>query len=185
MRNTTGMIRARRRDSQTKRASVLSTVEQMLGEGTPVTFASVARRARVSTWLVYAPGIRDAIEEARTRQHTHRASEQHTQASTCGLETDLALARAEIKRLRAERDQQQQQLRHALGARLDNIAKAGLVARIEELTRTNSGLAATAASQQAENEALRTRITELEDDLTAARTSLRRMIRAENIPIDS
>lgn len=179
------MIAARRGDSATKRARVLATLEQMLRAGTPITCASVARQARVSTWLVYAPGIRETIDQARTRQRTQGPAEHPPQASTQALQTDLALARAEIKRLRAERDQQQHQLRLALGARMDNLAKADLVARVDELTRVNAELVAAAAQHQADNQALTVRVTELEDDLAAARTSLRRMIRAENLPPES
>lgn len=176
------MIGARRRDSDTKRARVLATVERMLSKGTLVTFASVARNAQVSTWLVYAPGIREVIEQARTRQRTQQLAEQLPAVNGESLQADLALARAEITRLRTERDQQHQQLRLALGARLDNIAKADLLARVDELTLHNTELAATATRHQADNETLRARVTELEDDLAAARTSLRRMIRAENLP---
>jgi hypothetical protein len=179
---TAGMVHARRRDSETKRARVLTTLEHMLDQGAPITFASVARHAQVSTWLVYAPGLRDAIEHARSHQHLHRAPTPSHQADTPGLRTDLALARAEISRLRAERDQQQHQLQLALGARLDSIAKADLVARVDELTRHNTELTATAAQLRTDNQALHARVTELEDDLAAARTSLRRMIRAENRP---
>jgi hypothetical protein len=32
----------------------------MLRSGDPVSFAAVARTARVSTWLVYAEGVREA-----------------------------------------------------------------------------------------------------------------------------
>ena len=184
--HTNGMIDARRRDSAAKRSRVLATLERMLNDGgTPITFALVARQAKVSTWLVYAPGVREAIEEARTRQHSRTAIDPQPTAITRGLKTDLALARAEITKLRTERDQQHHQLRLALGARLDNLAKADLVARVDELTRTNDELAATAARHQTDNHTLRARVTELEDDLAAARTSLRRMIRAENLPPDS
>ena len=89
---------------------------------------------------------------------------------------------AEITRLRAERDAQQQQLQLALGARLDNIAKADLLARLDELTRHNRDLAADVARCRSENTALNARVVELEDELAAARTSLRRMIRSENLP---
>lgn len=183
--NATGMIHARRRDSETKRAHVLTTLEQMLREGTPITFAQVARQARVSTWLVYAPGVRETIDDARTRQHTQDASQPQPTSSVRDLETDLALACAEITRLRTERAQHQHQLRLALGARMDNLAKADLLTRVDELTRTNNELAAAAARHRSDNQALKTRITELENDLAAARTSLRRMIRAENLLPDA
>lgn len=176
------MIHARRRDSDTKRARVQATLEQMLREGTPITFAQVARHAKVSTWLVYAPGIRDTIDNARTRQHTQGTPEPQPTSKVRDLATDLALARAEITKLRAEREQHHHQLRLALGARMDNLAKADLLARIEELTRTNTELTAAAAQHRSDNQTLTARVTNLEDDLAAARTSLRRMIRANNLP---
>jgi Family of unknown function (DUF6262) len=110
----TGMIDARRRDSDTKRARVQATLEQMLREGTPITFAAVARQAKVSTWLVYAPGIRETIDDARTRQHTPEAPEPEPTSKVRDLATDLALARAEITKLRAERAQHHHQLQLAL-----------------------------------------------------------------------
>jgi hypothetical protein len=179
------MVQARRRDSDTKRARVLVTLEYMRNEDIPITFAAVARQAGVSTWLVYAPGMREHIDHARTRQHRQPPTEPAGDAHIRGLQADLALARAEIRRLRADRDQQQQHLRRALGARLDDMAKADLVARIDELTRVNNALGTTTDTHRRDNETLRARITELEDDLAAARTSLRRMIRAENRPADS
>jgi BMFP domain-containing protein YqiC len=176
------MIQARRRDSQAKRARVLTTVQAMLNDGTPVTFASVARQATVSTWLVYAPGVREAITEAQARQHSHNTASAPARQDTRGLAADLALAHAEITRLRAEHAGHQQQLRKALGARLDNLAKADLLARVGELTSHNGELSALLAAARTDNDHLRQRIGELEDDLAAARTGLRRMIRAENLP---
>jgi hypothetical protein len=162
-----GMIDARRRDSATKRHRVRATVDRMLAEGTPITFATVARHADVSTWLVYAPGVRELIETARDQQQANAQRPDHRETATpAGLATDLALARAEIQRLRAEQAQHQQQLRLALGARLDNLAKADLTARVDELTRANTELAATLSDYQSDNQALHARITELEDDLT-------------------
>lgn len=176
------MIRARRSDSATKRARVLATLERMLADGTPITFASVARAAEVSTWLVHAPGVREAVAESRARQHTRAATTPKPDLDGPSLRVDLALARAEITRLRAERDQHQQQLRLALGTQLDNLAKAELIGRIDELTHANTQLAAAATQARADKQNLRGRLTELEDDLAAARTSLRTMIRAENRP---
>jgi len=176
------MIHARRQDSQAKRTRVLTTLKRMLDDGTPVTFASVARHAAVSTWLVYAPGIREAVAEAQARQHSHNTPSAPARQDTRGLAADLALAHAEITRLRAEHAGHQQQLRKALGTRLDNLAKADLLTRVGELTSHNSELAALLAAARTDNDHLRGRISELEDDLAAARTGLRRMIRTENLP---
>lgn len=137
----------------------------------------------VSSWLVYAPGMRELIDATLDQQRKHpNAPSANPQAiaAPATLATDLAVARAEIQRLRTEQAQHQQQLRRALGVRLDNLAKADLAARVDELTRANIELAATLADSHTENKALHTRIIELEDDLAAVRTSLRRMIRAEN-----
>ena len=174
------MIDARRAAAAAKRERIVVALEQMAAEGEPITFAGVARAAGVSTWLVYAPGVRDAIEAARARQGDHARPAAPPQRHTPGLSTDLALARAEIARLRAEHGEQRRQLSLALGARMDDLAKADLVARVDELTRHNTDLAAALARQRSESAALTARVVELEDDLAAARTSLRRMIRAES-----
>lgn len=175
------MIDARRLDSATKRTRVLATAEQMSRDGRPITFAAVAREADVSTWLVYATGVREVIEEHRARQSDTTATECRPQQETPGRATDLALARAEITRLRSERDEHQRQMQLALGARLDDVAKADLLARLDELTRHHSEVVADAARQRAENHVLQARVADLEDDLAAARTSLRRMIRTGNL----
>ena len=59
---------ARRRDSERKRDQVFRAVDAMKRDGTPITFAAVARNAKVSQWLVYADGVRDYIETARSAQ---------------------------------------------------------------------------------------------------------------------
>jgi chromosome segregation ATPase len=71
----------------------------------------------------------------------------------------------------------------AKAARLGlNLTAEDLTTRIGELTRHNQQLADQASHAAADSQALRTRIAELEADLAAARTSLRRMIRDENRP---
>lgn len=172
------MVAARRADSQTKRAAVLAAIDELAREAAPITVASVARRAKVSTWLVYTPELRAAVAAAQAR----RTDEPAKGPTPAAVATDLALARAEIARLRAERDRQSHQLRLALGARVDQLNKADLAERVDELTRHNRQLSSELAQAQGDARRLQARVTELEDDLTAARTSLRRMIRAENLP---
>ena len=65
---------ARRRDSDRKRDQVFRTVDAMKRDGTPITFAAVARAAKVSQWLVYADGVREYIEAARSAQAAAPAS---------------------------------------------------------------------------------------------------------------
>jgi hypothetical protein len=173
---------ARQRDSQAKRARVLQALEEMTGAGESITFAAVARTAGVSTWLVYAEGVRHHIEEAMRRCPAPRPSDRSAghPASVAGLRTDLELARAEIRELRAERDKLRQAARLHLGQQLDQISSKDLIARIDELTERDGRLEAQLAKTTADNGALQQRVIELEDDLAAARTSLRRMIRATN-----
>lgn len=148
----------------------------------PVTFAAVARHARVSTWLVYAEGVREHIEAAIKRQAAQPVTDRRAglTPNAASLRTDLELARQEIKELRADRDRLRDGMRLQLGQQLDAISTKDLATRIDELTRHNQQLADQARQATAANEALRARVTELETDLAAARTSLRRMIRHEN-----
>ncbi|MCX5449904.1 hypothetical protein [Streptomyces nigrescens] len=99
--------------------------------------------------------------------------------SSAGLKTDLALARQETAELRRERDQLKGVVRRQLGQQLDQVGTSELVARVDELTRQNTELTATVDALQRSNIDLQEKLTEAEDDLQAARTSLRRMIRTQ------
>jgi Family of unknown function (DUF6262) len=115
----------RRRDSAAKRQRVRDTLAQILRRGDPVTFAAVARAAGVSTWLVYADGVREHIERVITRQGAQPAAAQRTgqAASEASLRTDLELARAQIRQLRAERDELRDQVRTDLGHQLEHLGR--------------------------------------------------------------
>ena len=175
---------ARRRDSLTKRQRVLAAVQEMEQRREPVTFAAVARHARVSNWLVYAEGVREHIEAAIKRQAAQPVTDHRAglAPSAASLRTDLELARQEIRDLRADRDKLRDAIRRQLGQQLDAISATDLTTRIGELTRHNQQLAGQASQAAADSQALRARVAELEADLAAARTSLRRMIRDENRP---
>lgn len=173
---------ARQRDSADKRGRVLKAVQDMLRDNRRITFAAVAREADVSSWLVYAPGLRERIDQARARQAAqgHQDQQSGRKVSTASEQTDLLLARQEIKRLRTENGQLRQQARVHLGQQVEQLGNHDLVARINELTEENLRLSTAERQATTENTGLRQRVTELEDELTAARTSLRRMIRNEN-----
>jgi len=176
------LAESRRRDSRTKRQRVLAVVEQLLSQGDPVTFAAVARIAGVSNWLVYADGVREHIEKARAQQASRPARDRQSggTASTASLRTDLELSRTEIRALREERDKLRAALQRSLGQQLDQVTTKDLVARIDELTSHNHVLSTQLQQVQQENVRLQQRLQETEDDLAAARTSLRRMIRDES-----
>jgi len=59
---------ARTKDSEDKRRRVLAAVQAWESAGTPVTAAAVAATAGVSSWLVYAEGVREHLDAARRRQ---------------------------------------------------------------------------------------------------------------------
>jgi hypothetical protein len=150
----------------------------MLTNGDHITFTTVARTAKVSTWLVHAEGVREHIEAA-IRQQEHEpvvARCDGRQASPASLKSDLMMAREEITALRQERDRLREAVRQQLGQQLDQVSSRQLTDRITELTNANRRLEQDAAQLRP----LKDRVDELERDLAAARTSLRKMIRAEN-----
>ena len=177
---------ARAKDSQHKRQRTLAALQTLEATGAAITFAAVAKAAKVSTWLVYADGIREHIDAARHRQHNHHPgtdapSAARTQPATPdSLRTDLAVAREQVKTLRAERDKLQQRLRLQLGAELEAPDRAHLTARVADLETINRQLVAERDARTIEADAAKRRVTELEDELCAARESLRRIIKAQN-----
>ena len=183
-----GMLAARAKASRDKRQQVLTAVQALEAAGTPVTATAVAAAAGVSTWLVYADGVREHIQAARCRQAEREPGpslavpppgrgEPVTQAS---LRTDLAVARGEIRRLRAEHDKLRARLRLQLGAEIEGPDRAELIARVASLETASRQLAAERDARAAEASHAQRRTRELEDDLTAARESLRRAIRQAN-----
>ena len=181
------MLAARAKASQDKRQRVLAAVQALEAAETPVTATAVATAAGVSTWLVYADGVRDHVQAARRRQAERDPGpgpaappgrgEPVTQAS---LRTDLAIAQAEIRRLRAEHGKLRTRLRLQLGAEIEGPDRAELIARVAGLEATTRQLAADRDARAAEASHAQRRTRELEDDLTAARESLRRAIRQAN-----
>ena len=181
------MLAARAKASHDKRQRVLTAVQALEAAGTPVTPAAVATAAGVSTWLVYADGVREHVQAARQRQTERRHApepapppargEPVTQAS---LRADLAVARNEIRRLRAESDKLRGRLRLQLGAEIDGPDRADLIARLAALEAASRQFAAERDARAAEASHAQRRVRELEDELTAARESLRRAIRHAN-----
>lgn len=178
---------ARAKDSQHKRRRALEAMQALEAADAPVTATAVAAAAGVSTWLVYADGVREHLDAARRRQAeqtsptTSPARETRPEpASPASLRTDLAVARAEIRRLRAEHDKLRTRLRLHLGAEIEGPDRAELIARVANLEAANRQLLAERDARAAEAATAQRHARELEDDLTAARESLRRVIRHTN-----
>jgi chromosome segregation ATPase len=184
---TAALKAARAKDSNDKRRRVLQTLNTMETAGHPITAAAVAAAAGVSTWLVYAEGIREHLEAARQRQATDgdppAAAGTHTsqqQVTAAGLRTDLAVARHEIHRLRTDLDKLRVRLRLQLGAEIEQPDRAELIARVAALEAASRQYLAERDARATEADTAQRRVEQLEDDLTAARESLRRVIRDTN-----
>jgi Rad3-related DNA helicase len=174
---------ARRRDSDRKRELVFRTVDAMKRDGTPITFAAIAREAMVSQWLVYADGVREYIEAARVAQgaravQSKRADESASQAS---LRTDLELAKQDNRRLRTEVERLRKALRQRLGEQLDRESVESLRRRVDELVASHDRYRTENVRLEAELLSSRQRLDDAEREVAATRTSLRRMIRAQAI----
>ena len=181
------MLAARARASQDKRQRAMDAVQALEAAGIPVTATAVAAAAQVSVWLTYADGVRDHVEAAQRRQAEHQPGPGPVAPPRCGppatqssLRTDLAIARNEIRRLRTEHDKLRSRLRLQLGAEIEGPDRAKLIARVADLEAATRQLAAERDARAAEASHAQRQVRELQDDLTAARESLRRAIRQAN-----
>jgi hypothetical protein len=184
---TQAMLAARAKASHDKRQRAVAAVQDLEAAATPVTATAVATAAGVSIWLVYADGVREHVEAAQRRQadrepgpSTAAPPGRSKPASQASLRTGLAVARDEIRRLRAERDKLRARLRLQLGAEIEGPDRAELIARVASLQAASRQLAAERDARATEASHAQRRIRELEDELTAARESLRRAIRQAN-----
>jgi hypothetical protein len=184
---TAGLRAARAKNSADKRERARAAIHALEATGTPITAAAVARTAAVSTWLIYTDGLREHLDAARHRQAQAASEpprgtrpEDSAPPTPASLRTDLALARAEIRRLREDNDKLRQRLRLKLGAEIDGPDPAQLVTRVAELESQTRQLLAERDARATEAHQAQHRVAELEDDLTAARESLRRAIRQAN-----
>ncbi|MFK4799337.1 DUF6262 family protein [Streptomyces sp. MPA0124] len=174
---------SRQKDSQTKRAKVLATLEAMAERGETISFTAVARTAGVSNWLVYAEGVREHIEAAMKGQAKagRRKIQAGADASAASLATDLALVREENKALREERDRLKKAVQRSLGAQLDQVGTRELTARIDELLAAVERLTLERDAVRAERDQLKVKLAAAEDDLAGAREAGRRMMRYVNL----
>jgi seryl-tRNA synthetase len=178
------LLEARQKDSRQKRAKVLAVVDEMKDAGDRITFLGVARAAGVSNWLVYSDGVREHIEAARKGQSStkSRQKSEGSTASTASLTTDLELTRAELRRVREDRDKLKGAVQRALGQQVDQAGSTDLIARINELTTQLQHRDEALAAVTTVRDQLQTALTEAQDDLIAARSALRNMMRDQNRP---
>lgn len=176
---------ARARDSTTKRDRALAAVRHLHSSGQRVTFAHVARHAQVSTWFTYNQhDVRSAVQTAIADQLEQGLAQAATppreRVGAAGLQTELALTRHELTQTRRERDRLRTKVQLVLGAELDEVTRHHLVQRIAQLERDHDEHLQAAREAQQTIEGLQTRLQVAQDELAAARTSLRRVIKNEN-----
>jgi hypothetical protein len=172
---------ARQKDSRDKRGRVLAVVDQLLADNEPVTFAGVARAANVSQWLVYADGVREHIEVAATAKPAPRTTTPapappprrggKSNSTSCSRTTDAYAKKSNASKAAVRRN---------LGQQLDQFGAADLGTRVDELTADNHRLQNDLDKAHSLITDLTGQLNEAQDDLTAARTSIRQLIRAEN-----
>ena len=178
------LAEVRRGDSTRKQAAALAAVDNLVRANQPVTFAAVERAAKVSSWFVYNNAeVRAAICAARSR--TEARATPTANVAPASLRADLALARAEVKQLRAERDRLLAQVRRSLGSALESRDRESLLEQVRDLERQrnllNSDLLAARADLAKSDE----RDRRLSEELAAARDAVRRMMRASARPADA
>jgi aryl carrier-like protein len=135
---TSALHEAKRADSRRKHDRAIATIRRLVDSGSRVSFARVAREANISTWLVYnSAELKTAIQDAIDHQNTEGLKEAPTRpaiaVSNVSLMTDLALARAEIKSLKQERDTLRKRIERVLGDEVREVDRDQLVERITEL----------------------------------------------------
>ena len=184
--NSAVLAAVRRRDARVKKQRATETIQAMIEAGELVTFPAVARRAGVSTSLLYAhPELSAAVAAARDRQRQAGAQRSwHLPASSLvtdhSLRADLANAKEQACQLSQEVDLLRARLARDLGARAD-LARSGnhgllldqSEQRCTELEADNARLRKQVAVLEAET-------TELAETLDAARAMNRELMGAVN-----
>ncbi len=182
---TRALHAAKRADSQRKHDRVTATVKRLRDSGSRISFARVAREANVSSWLVYnSTELKTAIQDAITQQNDEGLDpapvEPAAAATTASLMTDLALARAEIKALKQDRDALKKRIERVLGDEVREADRNQLVERIHELEQLlttaladNAGLKKTTATATAQRD-------EAYEERDAARILNQQLIRQIN-----
>ena len=132
--------------------------------------------------MVYADGIKEYIEQAQTAQAGKPRDEEliGVRASIPSVRADLEVALHRNRELREEVGRLKTLLRERLGTELVGESVHRLRAQIDALQDANIRLIAERDAAVEERDVLAGRLNAADDDLTAARQSLRQMIRVQN-----
>lgn len=180
---------ARSQASSAKTEQALASVRRLVETGQPITFTGIARHAGVSVWFLYnKPQVRAAVENAITEQSLHGpAAASHPPSSRvtpAALHNELAAARTEIRRLRDDRDRYRARVSAVLGNEIDDLATEQLRRQARSDQQRISELEAALRSAAHRANAAEQHRDELQEELTAARASLKKLIRQAPRPCE-
>ncbi|XAS68456.1 hypothetical protein V3C33_03850 [Micrococcaceae bacterium Sec5.7] len=165
------MLLQRKKDSKTKRQAVLFAIDALERTHTPITVAEVARRARVSPWLVRQEPLLDQVMKAQTRALTGVPAPEGTAGSAAGsLHVERDLLRLENRRLRQQMERQLQRISELLGDQIDGTDAQSQRLRIQELTAQNTVLSEQPREALQKLDQLEQAVTAFSSDLQAAHT---------------
>ncbi|TWP32182.1 DUF6262 family protein [Leekyejoonella antrihumi] len=163
--NSAALRRARRQDSTAKRRHAAEVLEALESSGEPISFPTIARRADVSVSLLYSDSeLAGRIAEARARQRQaghDRAWKLPARSliTEQSLHTELANSKEQARQLTEEVALLRERLARQLGADADLARGHASRPMLDQLEDR-------AAELEADNHALRQRVTRLEADLT-------------------
>lgn len=167
---------AQQKHSRDKRSRIHAALHDMLTEGEVITFAEVARRARVSRSLVYTPGIREAIENGRAQLPAAKRPPPPARVPR----SEVILLKRRNEKLRTEVAELRHALREKLGQEVEFGDVGTLRGEIEELNHDNDALRSRIGELGDELEAERAQRIEAEDALSASRELVKKMIKDDN-----
>jgi len=170
--NSAALRRARRQDSATKRHRAAEIIDAAERSGEPISFPAIARRAGVSISLLYSDrdlASRIAAARERQRQAGPRRAWQLPARSLIteqSLHTELANRKEQIRQLTDDVTVLRERLACQLGAGAD-------LARGHTMRPMLDQLEDRAAELEADNHALRQRVTRLEAELSELTDTLK------------
>ncbi len=168
-----GLLRARAKDTETRRTRVAAAVTELQRAGTPLTISAVARAAGVHrSFLHRHPDLAAAIQAIETPSPA--AVINHT--TEVSLRTELANLHAAYRRLAAHTRLLETRLSELLGqqaARAGGLLQPAETADTFQMTRTIQNLERTIAD-------LRIELADRTDELNAARIANRALTAANN-----
>ncbi len=168
-----GLLRARAKDTETRRNRVAAAVTELQRVGTPVTISAVARVAGVHrSFLHRHPDLAAAIQAAETPS----AAEATSRTSEVSLRTELANVHAAHRRLAAHTRLLETRLSELLG---EEAARMGGLLPRSETPDTPQLMKKIKDLEQIIGD-LRTELADRTDDLNAARTANRALMAANN-----